>query len=94
MAAPKVQLSKILPAWQWLQDYNVPKFRADLLAALIVIAMLVPQGMAYAMVAGLPPVTGLYASIFTHDHLCHCGWQSNAFYWSCCTDFHDDLCDA
>lgn len=63
MAAPKVQLSKILPAWQWLQDYNVPKFRADLLAALIVIAMLVPQGMAYAMVAGLPPVTGLYASI-------------------------------
>ncbi|ELW77944.1 sulfate permease [Acinetobacter sp. WC-743] len=53
----------MLPAWQWLQDYTVPKFRADLLAALIVIAMLVPQGMAYAMVAGLPPVTGLYASI-------------------------------
>ena len=63
MADPKVQLSKILPVWQWLQDYNVPKFRADLLAALIIIAMLVPQGMAYAMVAGLPPVTGLYASI-------------------------------
>lgn len=59
----KIKLHKILPAWQWLQDYSVPKFRADLLAALIVIAMLVPQGMAYAMVAGLPPVTGLYASI-------------------------------
>ncbi len=63
MSDSKIQLSKILPAWQWLQDYSTPKFRADLLAALIVIAMLVPQGMAYAMVAGLPPVTGLYASI-------------------------------
>lgn len=63
MPIPKIQLSKILPAWLWLQDYNGAKFRADLLAALIVIAMLVPQGMAYAMVAGLPPVTGLYASI-------------------------------
>ncbi|WP_296281599.1 SulP family inorganic anion transporter [uncultured Acinetobacter sp.] len=63
MPIPKIQLSKILPAWLWLQNYNGAKFRADLLAALIVIAMLVPQGMAYAMVAGLPPVTGLYASI-------------------------------
>lgn len=63
MSTPKLQLSKILPAWLWLQDYSSVKFRADLLAALIVIAMLVPQGMAYAMVAGLPPVMGLYASI-------------------------------
>lgn len=63
MSTPKLQLSKILPAWLWLQDYSSSKFRADLLAALIVIAMLVPQGMAYAMVAGLPPVMGLYASI-------------------------------
>lgn len=63
MSDSKIHLSKILPAWKWLQDYSKPKFRADLLAALIVIAMLVPQGMAYAMVAGLPPVTGLYASI-------------------------------
>lgn len=63
MSTPKLQLSKIVPAWLWLQDYSSVKFRADLLAALIVIAMLVPQGMAYAMVAGLPPVMGLYASI-------------------------------
>ncbi|MEG0483579.1 MAG: sulfate permease [Acinetobacter sp.] len=63
MPIPKFQLTKILPAWLWLQDYSAAKFRADLLAALIVIAMLVPQGMAYAMVAGLPPVMGLYASI-------------------------------
>lgn len=57
------KLSRIFPAWQWLQHYNPTAFRADLLAALIVIAMLVPQGMAYAMVAGLPPIMGLYASI-------------------------------
>ncbi|OTG92324.1 SulP family inorganic anion transporter [Acinetobacter sp. ANC 3832] len=63
MALPKFRLSSILPVWSWLQDYNLPKFRADLLSAFIVIAMLVPQGMAYAMVAGLPPITGLYASI-------------------------------
>lgn len=63
MAFPKIRLTSILPAWQWLQDYNRPKFKSDFLSALIVIAMLVPQGMAYAMVAGLPPITGLYASI-------------------------------
>ncbi|WP_298144477.1 SulP family inorganic anion transporter [uncultured Acinetobacter sp.] len=52
-----------LPAWQWLKHYNHTQFRSDLLAALIVVAMLVPQGMAYAMLAGLPPMMGLYASI-------------------------------
>lgn len=63
MALSRSRFLTLLPVWQWLSRYNQSKFRADLLAALIVIAMLVPQGMAYAMVAGLPPVTGLYASI-------------------------------
>ncbi|MCG2608448.1 sulfate permease [Acinetobacter sp. SM34] len=53
----------LLPAWRWLCTYNQDKFKSDLLSALIVIAMLVPQGMAYAMLAGLPPIMGLYASI-------------------------------
>lgn len=52
------------PASKWLFDYNFNKFKSDLLSAFIVIAMLVPQGMAYAMLAGLPPITGLYASVF------------------------------
>lgn len=51
------------PAWQWLQHYSPVKFKSDALASLIVIAMLVPQGMAYSMLAGLPPIMGLYASI-------------------------------
>lgn len=57
------RLSKILPAWQWLSHYDRAKFKSDVLSALIVIAMLVPQGMAYSMLAGLPPIMGLYASI-------------------------------
>ena len=57
------RLTRLLPAWQWLHKYNQAKFKSDLLSALIVIAMLVPQGMAYAMLAGLPPIMGLYASI-------------------------------
>ncbi|WP_407307171.1 SulP family inorganic anion transporter [Acinetobacter sp.] len=57
------RLTTLWPAWQWLRKYNQAKFKSDLLSALIVIAMLVPQGMAYAMLAGLPPMMGLYASI-------------------------------
>lgn len=59
----KAHLLVKLPAWVWLRHYNQEAFKSDLLASLIVIAMLVPQGMAYAMLAGLPPVMGLYASI-------------------------------
>ncbi|MDP6969732.1 MAG: sulfate permease [Gammaproteobacteria bacterium] len=47
----------------WLQDYNSKSLQADLVAAMIVTMMLIPQGLAYAMLAGLPPETGLYASI-------------------------------
>lgn len=63
MSAFKHRVLQHLPAWQWLKDYNAGKFKSDALAALIVIAMLVPQGMAYAMLAGLPPIMGLYASM-------------------------------
>ena len=53
----------IFPALKWLKTYHPTHFKADIVAALIVLAMLVPQGMAYAMLAGLPPVMGIYASI-------------------------------
>jgi len=54
-------LQKIIPALEWLRNYKREDLKGDLTAGLIVAIMLVPQGMAYAMLAGLPPVVGLYA---------------------------------
>lgn len=54
---------RLFPASKWLSEYRLSSFKSDLIAALIVLAMLVPQGMAYAMLAGLPPIMGIYASI-------------------------------
>ena len=56
-------ISRLFPAKDWLSRYQFSTFKSDLIAALIVLAMLVPQGMAYAMLAGLPPIMGIYASI-------------------------------
>ncbi|WBL12918.1 SulP family inorganic anion transporter [Sutcliffiella sp. NC1] len=55
-------LKKLIPSIDWLGHYNKNDLRGDLSAGLIVAIMLIPQGMAYAMLAGLPPVIGLYAS--------------------------------
>lgn len=55
--------SKLFPARKWLSHYQPSSLKSDLIAACIVLAMLVPQGMAYAMLAGLPPIMGIYASI-------------------------------
>ncbi|PTU73793.1 SulP family inorganic anion transporter [Pseudomonas mangrovi] len=52
-----------LPCLVWLRQYDLQSAASDSLAALIVTLMLIPQSLAYAMLAGLPPVTGLYASI-------------------------------
>ncbi len=52
-----------LPITQWMPGYRKTDAIQDSLAALIVTLMLIPQSLAYAMVAGLPPVYGLYASI-------------------------------
>ena len=55
-------LEKFFPIINWLGDYHKVNLRGDLAAGLTVAVMLVPQAMAYAMLAGLPPVIGLYAS--------------------------------
>ena len=47
----------------WLRQYQRPWLSGDLTAGLIVTVMLIPQSLAYAMLAGLPPQIGLYASI-------------------------------
>ena len=57
------RLARHLPCLEWGKQYDKAAAAKDSLAALIVTLMLIPQSLAYAMLAGLPPVTGLYASI-------------------------------
>src|SRR3954453_22773511 len=52
-----------LPGLATLSSYEAGWLRQDLVAGLVLTALLVPQGMAYAELAGLPPITGLYTSI-------------------------------
>jgi SulP family sulfate permease len=47
----------------WLKQYRRGLLAGDISAGIVVAMMMIPQGMAYAMVAGLPPVAGIYASI-------------------------------
>ena len=68
------------------------KLKSDVLAALIVVAMLVPQGMAYAMLAGLPPIMGLYASILPMIIYALLGGSTTLIDWTGSHHFHDDLC--
>lgn len=57
-------MQKFFPFLQWLTTYTKANFSKDLVAGLTVGIILIPQGMAYAMIANLPPVYGLYAAIF------------------------------
>ena len=59
-----LRMRDVFPVFEWLPGYGRGTFAADLAAGLTVGAVLIPQGMAYALVAGLPPVHGLYASVF------------------------------
>lgn len=56
-------LKRYLPVLTWLPHYHKRLLGADLLAGLIVTIMVIPQSLAYALLAGLPAVVGLYASI-------------------------------
>jgi len=56
-------LARYFPILDWTRTYNGTTLTSDVVAALIVTIMLIPQSIAYAMLAGLPPEVGLYASI-------------------------------
>nr|WP_252735214.1 sulfate permease [Celeribacter halophilus] len=56
-------LKRYLPILDWGSKYNRQAFANDGIAAIIVTIMLIPQSLAYALLAGLPPEAGLYASI-------------------------------
>ncbi|MDC6353115.1 MULTISPECIES: SulP family inorganic anion transporter [unclassified Robiginitalea] len=56
-------MKRFLPILDWLPGYKKAWLPGDLAAGLTVGILLIPQGMAYAMIAGLPPVFGLYAAL-------------------------------
>ncbi len=56
-----MRVSDYVPALSWGKNYRKDWLKGDISAGLTVGVMLIPQGMAYAMLAGLPPIHGLYA---------------------------------
>lgn len=56
-------LARYFPFLDWIRSYDRDTALSDLIAAIIVTIMLIPQSLAYALIAGLPPEVGLYASM-------------------------------
>ena len=56
-------IHNLFPVTQWISSYNLQWLKRDLMAGITVSILLVPQSLAYAQLAGLPPEWGLYASI-------------------------------
>lgn len=63
MRLPAIRIQRYLPIIEWARTYDRATLTNDVVAAIIVTIMLIPQSLAYAMLAGLPPEIGLYASI-------------------------------
>ncbi|SFM03275.1 SulP family inorganic anion transporter [Shimia aestuarii] len=66
MSLPRLSLAQLerhLPILQWAKTYDRDTLTSDAVAAVIVTIMLIPQSLAYALLAGLPAEMGLYASI-------------------------------
>ena len=59
----KKLLNTYFPILQVIKEYNLDKFKADAISGFTVGIVLIPQGMAYAVIAGLPPIYGLYAGL-------------------------------
>ncbi|MBW2709035.1 MAG: SulP family inorganic anion transporter [Deltaproteobacteria bacterium] len=55
-------LTRVFPFLGWFKDYGITSLRTDFLSGLTVALVLIPQSMAYAQLAGLPPYYGLYAA--------------------------------
>ncbi|MDD9933982.1 MAG: solute carrier family 26 protein [Myxococcales bacterium] len=58
-----MQPARLLPMLSWVRGYRRQDLRGDITAGLTTAVMLIPQGMGYAMLAGLPPIVGLYAAL-------------------------------
>ena len=57
------KLKELIPILEWLPNYNSSRFKGDFIAGLTVSIILIPQGIAYALIAGLPPIYGLYCAL-------------------------------
>src|SRR5512139_2485244 len=55
-------LTRFIPILAWLPHYDRSWLRGDIIAGITVVALLVPEGMAYAELAGMPPETIFYAA--------------------------------
>jgi len=58
-----MNIKKHVPILEWLPNYKKSWFKGDLYAGLTVGVILIPQGIAYAIIAGLPPIYGLYTAL-------------------------------
>ena len=58
-----MNIKKMIPILEWLPRYTRARFRGDLVAGITVGIVLIPQGIAYALIAGLPPIYGLYSAL-------------------------------
>jgi len=58
-----MNFKKAIPILNWLPNYQKKWFKGDVIAGVTVSVVLIPQGLAYAMIAGLPPIYGLYAAL-------------------------------
>jgi SulP family sulfate permease len=56
-------MKKYIPILQWISKYNMSFLKNDAIAGITVGVVLIPQGIAYAMIAGLPPIYGLYTAL-------------------------------
>ncbi len=57
------RLRGLIPILEWLPNYNSSRFKGDFIAGITVSIILIPQGIAYALIAGLPPIYGLYCAL-------------------------------
>lgn len=58
-----MSLKRNIPILEWLPSYKKTNFRGDFIAGITVSIILIPQGIAYALIAGLPPIYGLYSAL-------------------------------
>ncbi|XP_052889395.1 pendrin-like [Anopheles moucheti] len=61
----KTCVTGLFPIFKWLPEYSFPSdFIGDLISGLTVGVMHIPQGMGYALIANMPPITGIYTAFF------------------------------